>query len=1406
MNKNLTCIKLALVMLVLLLSMQPAQVSAALGNIEFSSLTNRDGLSNSQVKAILKDQNGYVWLGTQSGLNRFDGFRMKTFLYNSSNETSLPNNSVDQLQQDYNGNIWVRTSAGYCIYNYNTEQFDRKPEEWLKSIHVMGPPFKLLIDKQKDMWFFVYGQGCYYHSAKTKNTYLFKFTKKPQSGCLVDDNISDVCELNGDLLVTYANGTLARVNGDGQRVAWYNTYLKDHGIGGDNGAYSFVDNKGCVWVSTNSGTYVLNPANGLWKPVREYLATLGIVLPPMGAVIVHDVAADKKGNLWVATDHDGLFMLNYRTHSFRQFLHTEAKGSIVDNSIQKIYVDDEDGVWIGSYKNGVAYYSPASTKFNTIPLGDICTITQDLIGNLWCGTNDSGIICYNPITGQSWRFGRSLTGLTSDVVVSSLTMKDGTMYFGTYNGGFTQYRDGRWKAFHVENSGLANNSVWCMAETPQHQIILGTLGSGFQVFDPATETFATYNVDNSGITSNFINSIKILPDGQALLAHSQNYSLFNFNTRKVTNVNGTKDGQPFENPSFNMAITDSRGILWVASPGGIMMYDNKTGQRENLNELNGTLGAVGCSVLEDKQHNVWLVSEYFLTRVSLAKGEDGQWALTLTSFNSLDGLQSRQFNQRSICLMRNGCVAVGGQDGINIINPRVIRASKKQARVLFSGLVLFDHPLMAGEEFEGRVPLKESLDFNPELDLSYKDKAFTIQLASNEVTLPARARFLYRMKGLNDKWMMTADGRPEVTFTNLSSGSYVLQAKVVNADGSVSEKMSELEIHIHPPFYLSTIAYIFYILLIIGALWYYRYRMMEKQRVKYELQSKEDSIKKTKEVNELKLTFFTNVSHELRTPLTLIISPLVAMIRDEDDPAKRRKLELIHRNATRLLNLVNQILDFRKFDQNKEKLTKTRTDIVSFVDNICNSFRILANNKVTLAFESYTTKLNMNFDPDKVGKIVNNLLSNAYKFTPDGGSITVSLDVALGEMMEGKKTDMIRISVADTGKGISDEEKKHVFERFYQVDEAREHPQGGSGIGLNLVKKFTELHGGKVDVKDNPGGGTIFIVDLPIESSETARNTAHLETLRGAPVIATLHEADSETIADVEEGASPDALYGVHIRKEPEEGRGTPHKVIQGKVLLVDDSDDFREFMRDVLSDYQVVEAVNGKDAWQKIIDDRPDIILSDVMMPEMDGNELCRLVKSNDETSSIPFVMLTARLASEHRMEGLASGADDYITKPFNIDMLNLRIRNLLGWARRSAKSGTVKVKPNGPIIPKGELGDMEMTDQDRKFLEQVDIYIRDNMSDPDTSVESLSAHLSISRVQLYKRMISLTGTTPSEYLRAKRITYAEHLMKTENLNVSEIAYKVGFNNPRYFSKYFQEAYGMTPSQYMKNMGVEEE
>lgn len=1407
MHKQDTTFKTLLIQIVYvftLCSLMPTVASAAEGDIDFSRLTNRDGLSNSHINAIIKDSKGYVWFGTQAGLARYDGFRVKMFLNNNVNPNSLPNNSVSDIQQDAWGNLWIRTDRGYCIYQYEKEQFDRKPEKWLESILGFTAAIdKVFIDKEKNLWIVVYGHGCYFIDAKTLKPYLFPYPEKGKAASantLDDDRITDFTDHHGTVVVSYANGVISRIDGKRHRILWTNNALASYKKNSEDGVYTFIDSRYNYWVLIDGKTYVYAMGQKKWIcGAREFLKSQGITSPISSSFLIRDMASTSDGRLWMATDHDGLVVIDYRRKTCRKHLKNEYRqNSLPDNSLQCIYIDKDDAVWLGSYKNGVAYFSPSFTRFTTIPLGDVCTITQDLKGNLWCGTNDAGILSYNPVTGQTMRYPSSVTGLQSDIVVSSVTMSDGTMYFGTFNGGMVRYRNGQWKTYTVATSELANNNVWCMIEDKQHRLMLGTLGGGFQVMNTQTDEMTTYDMGNSALPSNFMGSFFRMKGDDVLLGHSQNFTIFNTRTHAMKNIIGTRTGNPFPSPSTNYAMIDSRGIIWMASPAGIIMYDTVGDQLLSVNELNGTQGSVGCSIEEDKNHDIWLISEFMITRVKLVKDENGQWKLTLTSYNSLDGLQNGQFNYRSSCLMVDGSIAVGGQDGINIIPVNAVSKTKKQAKVLFSGLVLFDHALTAGEEYEGRVVLDKSLDFCRELDLNNKDNAFTIQLASSEVMVPSRSRFLYRMAGVSDKWMLTPEGRPSVTFTNLAPGSYTLQVKVVNADGTESEDISELKIHVHPPFYFSKWAILIYFFLLVVLFFTYRKRMINKQCAKYERQKMEEDIRKTEELNELKLNFFTNVSHELRTPLTLVISPLNALIKKEHDEDKRHKMELIQRNAQRLLGLVNQILDFRKMEQKQGKLTLEKVDIVAFVQNICHTFQQLVNNHTRLEFHSSVPKLLMDFDVDKVGKIMNNLLSNAYKFTPDGGQISVDLTIRSKEDDTHLDTDMLRLIVADTGRGLSDADKKQVFNRFYQVNGTEMQPYGGSGIGLNLVMQFAKLHGGDVHVEDNPGGGAKFVVDIPVRHGE--------EVASAGPSMTDDTAASTSTMAPTTE----DAAISAHTA-ESEHPAAAVTTEAKPLVLLVDDSDDFREFMHEMLEDsYQVIEAVNGQDAWDKMQKQVPDVILSDVMMPVMDGNALCRLVKDDARLRSIPFVMLTARLADEHRKEGYESGADAYITKPFDVDLLKVRIANFLKWNHSTGESAVGQVA-HPDILPGADNSVGAVTDEqaddfklsvaDKKFLDSVDLYIRDNMGDPDSSVESMSAHLLISRVQLYKRVLALTGTTPSEYMRAKRIKRAEELLREGEYNISEIAYRVGFNNPRYFSKYFQEAYGMTPSQYKKKL-----
>ena len=701
-------------------------------------------------------------------------------------------------------------------------------------------------------------------------------------------------------------------------------------------------------------------------------------------------------------------------------------------------------------------------------------------------------------------------------------------------------------------------------------------------------------------------------------------------------------------------------------------------------------------------------------------------------------------------------------------------------RVLFSGIVLFDHPLSVGENYMGRVILENSVNTSHRLNLKYDENAFTVLLATNNVSVPEKCHFMYRLKGFgDDKWLTTVESQPSITYTNLHPGTYTLQVRVVERDGTMGKETSELVIHIAPPFYMSVWAYIIYILLIAAAVWLAWYLTIRRQLEKMRIEQIRQEAERNRKMDEMKLSFLTDISHELRTPLSLVISPVKALIDKESDEQKRTRLELVLRNANRLLNLVNQTLDIRKIETRAMHLDLQKSDIVDFVRGIANDFASLSQQNVAMRFITKLDTLVVAFDTDKMQKVITNLLSNAYKFTPEGGTITVSLRCMDADAPSNKAGERhLLISVADTGCGISDDDKRHVFDRFYQAQHRKESPFGGSGLGLNIASEYVAMHGGRISVTDNMengGKGTVFTVDMPI----TGRGAVPYGDVTGR-------------------GGVPASENGKPGNKA---GGGTPPIPVR-EVLIVDDSDDFLTFMSEMLGEqYKVRTAVNGKDALEKIAEHRPDIILSDVMMPEMDGNELCKRIKTDKATASIPFVMLTARLSTEHKIEGFTSGADAYITKPFDLDLLNVRIDNLIrshgAQATTQNEQADSQTDKQEKIVPK--ITEEQITSLDQQLVDKATAFVEDNLSNTELSVEMMSEHLGMSRVNLYKRLLSVTGSTPSEFIRVIRLKHAARLLKEGQLNVSEVAYKVGFNLPRNFSKYFKEYYGVGPSQYKK-------
>ena len=568
-------------------------------------------------------------------------------------------------------------------------------------------------------------------------------------------------------------------------------------------------------------------------------------------------------------------------------------------------------------------------------------------------------------------------------------------------------------------------------------------------------------------------------------------------------------------------------------------------------------------------------------------------------------------------------------------------------------------------------------------------------------------------------------------------------------------------------------AYIVYALLIVGVVSFSLYAVQRRERNKFRIRQIEEDAKKREELSQMKFRFFTNVSHELRTPLTLIISPMESMMKEITDEKLHGKLQLMYRNAQRLLNLVNQLLDFRKNEMAGLHLTLSEGDIVAYVRSICASFLMLSEKKhVHLTFFSAMESLNMSFDEDKIGKVVMNLLSNAFKFTPDGGRVDVALEMS--KEMSGR----LLIKVSDTGVGIRDEDKERIFERFYQVEqEEPEHQSTGSGIGLSLVRDFVTLHEGTVRVVDNVGSGSVFLVELPVKH-------IRVSPPKPAPLTEEVEEHEELLPGMEEEALSVDLLDDMEDNEDEKE---------KPLALIVDDNEDLVAFMKDSLSLYfRIQSASNGREAWQKISELMPDIIVSDVMMPEMDGNELCRWVKTDKRTSDIPMILLTARQAVEDKVEGLTIGADDYVTKPFNVEILILRMRKLIDLSKKRKAKSLIDPEPS----------EIAITSLDEKLVENAIKYVEANIGRCDLSVEELSRGLGMSRVHLYKKLLQITGKTPIEFIRVIRLKRAAQMLRESQQNVSEIAYQLGFNNPKYFSKYFKDEFGVLPSVYQEREG----
>lgn len=801
-------------------------------DLKFKRLDTREGLSNSMVSSIIRDSRGYVWMGTGYGLNRYDGYRVRTFFSYEKDTTTLRNNRIDEIQEGYGGRLWLKQGMNYSVYDPVTEKVDRTPSRWLNQQGIAGSIESIHLDSGKNYWVKTFDDGFYYFNPVTKNLKHFNFGYGPQEFSK-EFGVSAYAESKEGMILVSTYGELMCINGEEGKVLWKNDYVK-RALDAYNDYWVSVDREDNIWVITHStGTYIyLNKEKRWLTSMTEYMLLKGYENPPEN-IFVWEICYDSKGFLWVATDHMGVLVLDPQTKEWRQF--TNIKGddtSLPDITCKHLFLDQLGRMWIATYKNGVAMCSEAMSNFVSLNVGDVNTITEDHQGYYWIGRNDGGIVKMDPQTLEPVEtFTKQSLGVPSDIIVSSYTARDGSLWFGTYEGGILKYHNGEWKNFRTtdEGSQLVTNNIWGITEDRWGNIWVGVLGGGAVRIDKHTGKQRSFTTDNSVLKTVWTNSISTATNGWIMLGNSEYFALIHPRTFKVINgwVAETKGAKALTvSTATSQAVMDSRRLIWLCSPAGVAIFDRKNNQTTLLDMKSGLHGSNAVAVTEDNRHTMWVTTDHGVSNIIPQHQEDSTWTFVVRSYNDRDGLQPGPFNQRAIYCSRDGHLLIGGQEGLDIIATTRLNEGDDKEQPIFSGLVLFDHLVEVGEEINGRIILSENLNQQRSLTLKHGENQFTIQMSSNNGGVSNKTRFVYRLEGFNDMWIKTPIGNADITYMGLSPGNYTFYVRMLRDDGTMGDVESELRITILSPWYRSWWAWTLYILL--TALIVYKWKAIKR--------------------------------------------------------------------------------------------------------------------------------------------------------------------------------------------------------------------------------------------------------------------------------------------------------------------------------------------------------------------------------------------------------------------------------------------------------------------------------------------------------------------------------------------------------------------------------------------------
>lgn len=1313
------------------------------------------GLSCNYVLSIAQDKYGFLWFATEEGLNRFDGNSFFTY-YKQRDRQGISSSELNCVIDDAKEPVvWIGTkNDGLNSFNYQTEEWHSYKHDGKNPSSIATNDITHITPSANGkLWITTYWKGVELFDPETKR--FVHFDKNRVKG-LPDNQLWCVLDLgNGNLLVGHVKSGLSII--DTQRLTARNFKHNDQdifSISGNEVICLYRDKKGTIWIGTNVGIDIYDPLSQRFLHVADQTIKNHRIF---------DFCELPDGNMLVATEQMGIAVLDVANKSFTASTQIScsfiSEGfsdfNLTGNSVRSLLLDKYNNVWAGFYGSGINFLTQSVAPFSTIRAGvpdqlerltekSVMGLAFDKKGQLWVGTDGKGLNVFSPerkrLATYEHEGGCIVTAATRDSY--------GNLWFGSFYQGATVKMAGGGFRKVLPN---AHEDVRCFYEDDKQQMWIGTSHGIYVVDIKRMKVVNNYHLGNDMVRAICMDARHRVWVGYFDIG----IEVFSPQMKRIKSFNSTKGEKEYiPSNAVNHLMRDSQGRIWAATNEGAICFDVKHQDRHVIYDQRQGMNNIHVrAIIEDEMHNIWMSTNRGIS--CLKAGQAGRFI----NFNEKDNVVKANFNDGSVARSEQGIIYFGSAQGLCCFLPRQVLSVNRAPKTIITSL-----RLIRGIELPDSVI---NLAMRNHISLAYDENSFSVNFTVQNFAMENYVEYSYKLSGLQDDWITAQNGT--ITLRDIPPGTYQLQVRTRLHNQPWSSEIAEFTITVRPPFWLSWWAKLCYTLFVFAIVYLALRTYQRHLRLKFQLKAEKVNHEKEQKLNEERLRFFTNITHELRTPLTLILGPLDDISHSSDiTKAVKHKLAVIHQSAVRLNELITQILEFRKTETDNRRLRVVKANVVDAVHEVSLKYEELAQKPdVAIRFVAPENPILMYIDKEVIAIILDNLVSNAIKYTDQG-----NIDISVERRRSGER-HLVDITVSDTGHGISAKALPHIFDRYYQ--ENGTHQASGTGIGLSLVKKLVTLHHGEVKAESNLEQGTSFIVTLD-------ENEIYPEALRG------------------DENASA-KLQGNNAASDVLNSEEAVLSVENGKLLLlvVEDNREILDYVAEsFIDEFEVLKAGDGREGLALALDKVPDVIISDVMMPNMDGNAMCRALKKDVRTSHIPIILLTAKDSFEAKEKGYDSGADSYITKPFTHKLLRSRILNLLQQRRRDKM--LIQESKETNLAQKKEQLREALNKVDQEFFDKLNKLIEENISG-DVDVNLIASNLAVSTSTLYRKMKALTGISTNEYIRKYKMQYAEHLLLEGKYSISEISFMVGMNSVAYFRRCFKAEYGEIPSEYLKKL-----